>query len=154
MKIGYRIALSLLLLLPLAGAGAGASDGLVDVRSRFSVQETIDRYQAAVEKAGMKVFDRIDHAAGAAGVGLALRPTTLLIFGNPKVGSQLMLSDQRAGIDLPMKALAWRDAEGVVWLSYNPPAYLFGRHPISGKEKLRHKMEQALAHFAKAATRP
>jgi uncharacterized protein (DUF302 family) len=131
-----------------------AAEGLVDLQSQFSVQETIDRYEAAAKQAGMKIFTRVDHAAGAAGVGKPLRPTTLLIFGNPKVGTELMLSDQRAGIDLPMKALAWQDAEGLVWLSYNRPAYLFSRHNIEGRVKIQEKMTGALAKFAKAATQP
>ena len=131
-----------------------ADDGLVNLRSQFSVEKTLDRYEAAVLKAGMKVFTRVDHAKGAQKVGKRLRPTQLLIFGNPKVGTEVMSSDQRAGIDLPMKALAWEDAGGVVWLSYTSPAYLFTRFNIRNRPSIERKMSGALAKFAKAATQP
>jgi len=131
-----------------------ADVGLVNVASRFSVQETADRFVAAAEKAGLKIFARIDHAAGAASVEMSLRPTQLIIFGSPQVGTALMTSDQRAGIDLPLKALAWQDAEGRVWLSYNSPDYLFGRFGIEERAAVKEKIGGALAKLSKAATRP
>ncbi|MEJ2592142.1 MAG: DUF302 domain-containing protein [Candidatus Thiodiazotropha sp.] len=137
-----------------AAAAAHADGGLVNVPSRFSVQETADRFAAAAEQAGLKLFARIDHAAGAEKVGMPLRPTQLIIFGSPKVGTAIMTSDQRAGIDLPLKALAWQDAEGKVWLSYNSPDYLFGRFAIEDRAPVKQKITGALAKFAKAATQP
>jgi uncharacterized protein (DUF302 family) len=132
--------------------GARAETGLVNVASAFNVAETADRFAAAAEKAGLKIFARIDHAAGAAKVGQQLRPTELIIFGSPKVGTALMTSDQRIGIDLPLKALAWQDAEGKVWLSYNSPDDLFGRFAIEDRAPVKKKITGALRKFAKAAT--
>ena len=152
LKIMIRVlfALPLLLLLPIAQA----DDGLVNLRSQFDVSQTLDRFETAAKGAGLKVFARIDHAKGAKSIGKSLRPTQLLIFGSPKVGAGVMSSDQRAGIDLPLKALAWRDAEGVVWLSYTRPAYMFSRFGIDDRPKIQQNMSGALAKFAKAATQP
>jgi uncharacterized protein (DUF302 family) len=108
-----------------------ANNGLITIASTHSVKDTIDRLVADVTSKGMTVFARIDHAAGAQGVGLVLRPTELLIFGNAKGGTPLMQSHQTIGIDLPLKALAWEDAAGAVWLSYNDPAWLAARHGIA-----------------------
>ncbi|TPM36013.1 DUF302 domain-containing protein [Mesorhizobium sp. B2-3-5] len=107
-----------------------AGDGLITVQSRFGVTETINRMAEAVKRAGLRVFARIDHAAGARDVDAALRPTELLIFGNPKGGTPLMQDRQLAGIDLPVKALAWEDEEGKVWLSYNDANWIAGRHGL------------------------
>lgn len=131
-----------------------ADDGLVNVRSQHDVNQTLDRFEAAAKGAGLKIFARIDHAKGAVSVGKTLRPTQLLIFGSPKVGTGLMSSDQRIGIDLPLKALAWQDAEGVVWLSYTRPAYLLNRYGIEDRPQIEQKVSGALAKFAKAATQP
>lgn len=131
-----------------------ADDGLVNLRSQYDVKQTLDRFEAAATAAGLKVFARIDHAKGAAAVGKSLRPTQLLIFGSPQLGTDLMSSDQRVGIDLPLKALAWQDAEGMVWLSYTRPAYLLGRFGIEDRPQIEQKMSGALARFAKAATQP
>ena len=92
-----------------------SDDGLVTIASRHPVKETIDRLEAAVKAAGISVFARIDHAAGATSVGMPLRPTELLIFGNPKGGTPLMQSRQAIGLDLPLKMLAWEDGSGKVW---------------------------------------
>ncbi|MEJ2455429.1 MAG: DUF302 domain-containing protein [Candidatus Thiodiazotropha sp.] len=143
----------LLVLLMVLTWSAQADTGLVNVKSAFSVAETADRFAAAAEQAGLKIFARIDHAAGAAKVGLELRPNQLIIFGNPKVGTALMTSDPRAGIELPLKALAWQDAEGNVWLSYNSPDYLFGRFAIEDRMPVKQKITGALAKFAAAATK-
>jgi uncharacterized protein (DUF302 family) len=105
-----------------------ADNGLITSPSAHGVKETIDRLEADVKSKGMKVFARIDHAAGAKEAGLTLRPTELLIFGNAKGGTPLMQAFQTIGIDLPLKALAWEDAAGKVWLSYNAPAWLAARH--------------------------
>ncbi|MER8393512.1 DUF302 domain-containing protein [Mesorhizobium sp. M0833] len=107
-----------------------AKNGLITVQSRFGVTETIDRLVETVERAGLLVFARIDHAAGARSVETSLRPTQLLIFGNPKGGTPLMQDRQLAGIDLPVKALAWEDEQGEVWLSYNDAHWLAERHGL------------------------
>lgn len=107
-----------------------AKNGLITVQSRFGVTETIDRLVETVERAGLLVFARIDHAAGARSVETSLRPTQLLIFGNPKGGTPLMQDRQLAGIDLPVKALAWEDEQGKVWLSYNDAHWLAERHGL------------------------
>jgi uncharacterized protein (DUF302 family) len=105
-------------------------DGLVTVRSRHSVAETIDRLAAAATVAGMRVFARIDHAAGAAEVGMELRPTEVILFGHPRGGTPLMQAAQTAGIDLPLKALAWQAEDGSVWLSVNDVRWLAARHGL------------------------
>jgi uncharacterized protein (DUF302 family) len=107
-----------------------AADGVVAVKSGLAVKETIDRLETIVKEKGMTVFVRVDHAAGAAKIGKDLRPTELLIFGNPQGGTPLMQCAQSAGIDLPIKALAWQDATGQVWLGYNDLAYLAKRHEL------------------------
>ena len=129
-----------------------ANDGLVNLRSPFDVVRTMDRLEAEVVKAGLKVFARIDHAQGAASVGQSLRPTQLLIFGSPKIGTGVISSNQRAGFDLPLKALVWEDAEGAVWLSYLPPAVLFERYRINDRDQILQKMAGALSGFAKLST--
>lgn len=111
------------------------SDGLITVASRFSVSETLDRLTTALTEAGLRVFARIDHARGAEEVGLSLRPTELLLFGHPKGGTPLMQDKQTVGIDLPVKALAWEDEEGNVWLTYNEVAWLATRHGLGARSK-------------------
>ena len=106
------------------------NNGLVSVESRFGVTETIDRLVETITRAGLRVFARIDHAAGAREIGAPLRPTELLIFGHPKGGTPLMQGTQTAGIDLPIKALAWEDDQGKVWLSYNDARWLAKRHGL------------------------
>jgi uncharacterized protein (DUF302 family) len=112
------------------GAYAMAADGLTTLPSAFGAKETMDRLEAEIKATGMTVFARIDHAAGAAQVGLSLRPTEVLIFGNAKAGTPLMQSSQSIGIDLPLKVLIWEDANGKVWLSYNEPSWLAKRHGL------------------------
>jgi uncharacterized protein (DUF302 family) len=105
-------------------------DGLVTMPSGYSVPETIDRLVSVVTSRGLIVFARIDHASNAADVGMELRPTQLLIFGNPRGGTPLMQDRQTAGIDLPVKALAWEDGAGEVWLTYDDPHWLARRHGL------------------------
>jgi uncharacterized protein (DUF302 family) len=107
-----------------------AASGLTTVPSNFGPKETMDRLEAEIKAVGMTVFARVDHAAGAASVGLPLRPTELLIFGNAKAGTPLMQADQAIGIDLPLKALVYQDASGKVWLAYNDPGWLAERHGL------------------------
>jgi len=106
------------------------SPGLVSIQSGNSVKVTIDRLEAMLKNKGITVFARIDHAAAAAAVGMPLRPTELLIFGDPRAGTPLMQADQTIGIDLPLKALVWEDASGATWISYNDPVWLAQRHAL------------------------
>jgi uncharacterized protein (DUF302 family) len=129
----------------LLGLNAWASpEGLVSKPSRNSVPETMDRLVTVVQSKGMTVFARIDHAAEAEKIGLKMRPTQLLIFGNPKGGTPLMVAAPTVAIDLPFKALVWEDAGGKVWLAYNSPAYLKERHGIRGKDDAIKALETAL----------
>src|SRR5215467_5278363 len=105
-----------------------ASDGLTTLRSDFSPEETLARLEAAVQAKGLTLFARIDHAAGAAAVGLPLRPTVVVIFGNARGGTPLMQARQTVGIDLPLKALVWQDEAHETWLSYNEPEWIAARH--------------------------
>jgi uncharacterized protein (DUF302 family) len=107
-----------------------ATAGLITMPSRFAAKETMDRLEAEIRARGMTVFARVDHAAGAADVGLPLRPTELLVFGNAKGGTPLMQAEQAIGIDLPLKALVFEDTAGKVWLSYNDPHWLAQRHGL------------------------
>ncbi|MEO5692148.1 MAG: DUF302 domain-containing protein [Usitatibacter sp.] len=109
---------------------AVAADGLVAVKSPHSAKDTMNRLEDLVKQRGLNVFARIDHAAGASRIGKSLRPTELLIFGNPQGGTPLMECAQSAGIDLPLKALVWEDASSQVWLGYNDPAFLARRHGV------------------------
>jgi uncharacterized protein (DUF302 family) len=127
-------------------------DGLTTIRSRFGPKETMDRLQAEIRAKGMTVFARIDHAAGAAEVGLTLRPTELIIFGNARGGTPLMESMQTVGIDLPLKALVWEDAGGETWLSYNEPSWIAQRHNVANAEPVVSKMAAALSAISRAVT--
>ena len=104
--------------------------GLISLKSTLPVKESVDKLVHLVESKGLTVFCRVDHAAGAAAAGMQLRPTTLVIFGNAKGGTPLMQAAQTIGIDLPLKVLAWEDASGQTWLSYNDPVWLTERHGI------------------------
>ncbi len=126
-----------------------AADGVVTIPSSSSAKQTIDKLEAALKAGGATIFARVDHAAGATSAGLTLRPTELLIFGNPKGGTPLMQSQQSAGIDLPMKALAWEDAAGKTWLSYNDPTWIAKRHELSPETA---KVVEGLAAAMKGAT--
>ena len=108
-------------------------NGLGHLRSPYSVEETVRRLESALQAENLTVFARIDHSGEAAKVGLPMRPTQLIIFGSPKAGTPLMVASPTLAIDLPLKALAWEDAEGNVWLSYNRPDYLERRHDIPGE---------------------
>lgn len=127
--------------------------GLITLESSYSAAETIDRLADTVAKAGLQIFVRIDHAAGAEQVGMPLRPTQLLIFGQARGGTPLMQENQTAGIDLPLKALAWTDADGKTWLSYNDPEWFAQRHGLGEPSaQAVQAMRGALARLAGAAT--
>lgn len=137
--------------LNLAAGSSLAADGLTTVKSPHSVKATIDRFEAAAKARGLNVFLRVDHAAGAKKIGKDLRPTELLVFGNPQGGTPLMECSQTAGIDLPLKALAWQDAAGQVWLAYNDPRYLAGRHGAGECGPVVQNLAKALAGLAQEA---
>jgi uncharacterized protein (DUF302 family) len=130
-----------------------ASNGLITILSQFDPGETMKRCEAAVEARNMTVFARIDHAAGAMAVGLSLRPTELVVFGNAKGGTPLMQAAQTAGIDLPLKVLVWQDEAGATWLSYNDPGWIATRHGLDdGAAASVQAMRGALDAIARAAT--
>jgi uncharacterized protein (DUF302 family) len=110
------------------GNQATATHGLIAVKSPYAPAETMNRLEAEVKKRNLAVVSRIDHAAAAQRIGQTLRPTELLVFGNPQAGTPLMLCAQLSGIDLPMKALVWADEAGQTWLGYNDPKWLIHRH--------------------------
>jgi len=132
---------------------ASAADGLVVIRSPHSARETMNRLEAIVKDKGLNVFARIDHAAGAAKVGKTLRPTELLIFGNPQGGTPFMECAQTVGIDLPLKALVWEDASAQVWLGYNDAGFIARRHEVSACAAAA-SLARAVAAMADAAVAP
>jgi uncharacterized protein (DUF302 family) len=150
-----KMIFALIAVMCLGGVQAMAADGLITLRSSYAPKETMNRLETEVKAKGLTVFARIDHAAGAAEVGLPLPPTELLIFGNAKGGTPLMQSVQTIGIDLPLKALVWQDASGTTWLSYNDPNWLAQRHGLGHEADAPVKaMSTALDAMAKAATAP
>jgi uncharacterized protein (DUF302 family) len=146
------VAASLLVLGLIAGSAA-AADGLVSIKSPYPAKETMDRFQELVKAKGLNVFLRVDHAAGAQKVGKSLRSTELLVFGNPQGGTPLMECAQTAGIDLPLKALAWQDAAGQVWLSYNDPQYLADRHGAKDCATVVQNLRKALGGLSGEAVK-
>jgi uncharacterized protein (DUF302 family) len=147
------LAVPILALSVTVGAKAMDRDGLITIQSRYTPKETMQRLETAVKSKGMTAFAHIDHAAGAAEVGMALRPTDLLIFGSPKGGTSLMQSAQTIGIDLPLKALVWEDAKGRVWLSYNDPVWIAQRHAgAAGMQAAVQTMTGALNAIAAETT--
>jgi uncharacterized protein (DUF302 family) len=139
----------------LLGVDAMAADGLITRRSNFGPEETMKRLEAEVKAKGLTVFAHVDHAAGAAAVGLPLRPTDLLIFGNAKGGTPLMQAAQSIGIDLPLKMLVWQDADGATWVSYNDLTWLTHRHGVGEEAKpVVNALTAALDALATKATTP
>jgi uncharacterized protein (DUF302 family) len=128
-------------------------EALTTLPSSFSVRDTMSRLEAEIRAHGMQVFARIDHAAAAAGAGLTLAPTELIIFGNPRTGTPLMQIAPTAGIDLPLKALAWQDAASQSWLSYNDPTSIAERHGVgAGGDAVVERMAAILGLIARRAT--
>jgi uncharacterized protein (DUF302 family) len=126
-------------------------NGLTTIPSSFGPKETMDRLIAEIGAKGLQVFARIDHAAGAAEVGLSLRPTELIIFGNARGGTPLMEASQTTGIDLPLKVLVWQDAPGKTWLSYNEPGWIAQRHRVANADPAVSNMAAALSKIVRAA---
>lgn len=147
-----RVLIFSLFVFCLAGPAFADSD-LVTKKSANSVLETIDKLEDVLKSKGMTIFARVDHAAGAMKVGQELGPTMLLIFGNPKIGTALMSADRKIGLALPMKALAWEDEAGAVWLAYTKPDALRARYGISGRDAVFKKMTGALDNFTNVATK-
>lgn len=128
---------------------ASAAEGLVSTKSPYGVMVTMDKFESLAKEKGLTIFARIDHAAGAKKVGKTLRPTELLIFGNPQGGTPFMECGQSVGIDLPLKVLVWEDSSSQVWLGYNDPMYLAKRHGISECPVVK-KLSKALEGLAAA----
>jgi uncharacterized protein (DUF302 family) len=126
-------------------------EGLTSIQSRFDPKETMNRLVAEINATGMTVFARIDHATGAAEVGLTLRPTELIIFGNARGGTPLMQAAQTVGIDLPLKALVWEDAAGKTLISYNEPKWIVQRHDVANAQPIVTKMADLLSAMSTAA---
>jgi uncharacterized protein (DUF302 family) len=126
-----------------SGATGSARKGIVDKPRNHSVDETVQKLEAILQSKGVKLFALVDHSGEAEKVGLSMRPTKLLIFGNPKAGTPLMVAAPSAAIDLPLKILVWEDDNGKVWVSYNSAEYLKERHGLP---------EQLLANIAVVET--
>ncbi|REG82903.1 DUF302 domain-containing protein [Marinomonas pollencensis] len=133
----------------LSSFSVNATENLITYESPYSVQQTADRFASIAQSKGLNVFARIDHQKNAEGVGLSLRPTQVILFGNPKVGTPLMNCAQNMAIDLPQKALISEDAEQRVWLSFNHPEYLKVRHNIKGCDALINKVTNVLNMLGK-----
>ena len=133
-------------------AGARPTAGIVHTRSPYDVGETVDQLTGAIRAAGAKVFALVDHSGQAADVGLSLRDTKLLIFGNPRGGTPVMVAAPLAAIDLPMKLLVWQDDGGAVWMSHLDPDWLAERHGLTGDLAAPLAAPGALANRVAAAT--
>lgn len=127
-------------------------NGLVSLQSNHSVKQTADRFESMAKSQGLTLFSRIDHQKNALGAGLNLRPTEVIIFGNPKAGTPLMNCAQSVAIDLPQKVLVSEDVAGKVHLTYNQPEYLKTRHNIVGCDKVINNISMLLSSLATAAT--
>ena len=132
-------------------AFAGDVNGLIKKKSAHSVSKTLDRLEGLLKKKGITIAARWKHSEKAKGVNIPMRDTELLIFGNPKLGSHLMTSKQTVAIDLPMKAIAWKDAGGQVWIAYNDPNYIAERHGVNDRPAQLKKMSGALAKLTSKA---
>ena len=127
---------------------------VVTLPTRPSATETVERLKALLSQKKIQVFADIDHAAGAQQAGLSLRPTRLLIFGNPQAGTPLMQSRQTLGLDLPLRVLVWEDEAGKVWLTYHRPEFLAQRHHLLDHDETVKTLSAGLATLALAATSP
>jgi len=126
-------------------------EGLSTIPSQFGPKETMDRLEAEIRASGLTIFARIDHAAGADDVGLILRPTEVIIFGNARGGTPLMQSAQTAGIDLPLKAVVWEDASAKTWISYNEPCWIAQRHGVADAQTAVNTMADLLGALSRKA---
>ena len=129
-------------------------EGMVYKKSANSVEKTLDRMETILKEKGVAIIARVEHSQSAKKLNIELRPTALLIFGNPQLGSHFFTSHQSAGIDLPLKVLAWQDEKGQVWIAYNDPQYIAKRHGIADREEIVKKMTGALDKFTEFAIKP
>jgi uncharacterized protein (DUF302 family) len=146
-------------LLVMSSSQAFAGGGLITKASRYSVQETIERFEAAIKSkaaGGWMIFSRIDHAAAAKNAGLEMRPRTVIVFGNPKAGTPQMIKSATLAIDLPMKALVWQDDQDKVWLTYNSSQYsaaeIYPRHGLAVPDEAAKTLENFLADVSDRST--
>jgi uncharacterized protein (DUF302 family) len=148
-----RLIVSLITVAALPLLATLAKAELIKVESPYSVQETADRFVAIAEEKKLKVFARIDHAKGAKSVNLELRPTELIIFGNPMAGTPAIQAEQSMGLSLPLKVLAWQDEAGKVWLGYDTPASEFSARGLPADHPVAQKMTEALKGLTGAAVK-
>jgi len=144
----FLIAMAMLLALSMP---AKAADELTVKPSKYPIKETLDRLTAALDEKGITPVARIDHAAAAEAAGLELKPTEILLFGNPKLGTPLMQANRHIAIDLPMKVMVWEDDAGKVWIGYTMPETLKARYNIDGQDDVLKTMAGALEAFTSAA---
>ena len=135
----------------LAFSGLSYADGIITKTSTHNVKDTLDKLESIVTGKGFKVVARVNHAKAAEMSGQSLNPTEVLIFGNPKVGTALMKSNQAIGLDLPIKVIAWEDDNGVVKIAYNDPSWMVSRYGIADRDEVVKKMTGALSKFTDAA---
>ncbi len=121
-----------------------ADNGLIQLKSPYSIQQTTDKLISILKGKGMTIFAQINHSSGAKKVNIELAPTQVIIFGNPKIGSLLMQCQRTIAIDLPQKALIWRDANAQVWVTYNDAEYLAKRHHMNNCHGVVEKVKKAL----------
>lgn len=145
-----RLMMTLLVALALP-VSAAAGDELTTKPSKYAVKETVDRLTKALKDKGITPAARIDHAAAAKAAGLELKPTEVLLFGNPKLGTPLMQSNRHVAIDLPMRILIWEDDAGKVWIGYTPPAALKTRYKLDGRDEVLKTLADALDAFTNEA---
>jgi uncharacterized protein (DUF302 family) len=132
--------------------GTKANNGIWSISSNFSVDETLERLKRTLQEKGVMIFAIVDHSGEADKVGLKMPPTKLVIFGNPKAGTPLMLAAPSIAIDLPLKMLIWQDGQGEVWVSYNGPEYLLERHGLP--QSFLQNIAVVVTLAAAASTRP
>ncbi len=147
-------AAALCVLALIATPAAAQTGSLVTKKSAHDVAKTVERLEAAIKSRGAAIVAKVDHAAAAKANGLELRPTVVVLFGNPKLGTPLMQSAQTAGLDLPMKILVWQDSSGAVQLAYQAPAALGAAHGIKDRDAVLNTMAGALAAIADEAAKP
>lgn len=146
----FKVA-TILLSASLCSLSASAEDSIIRLSSQHSVSKTADQFVTTIQEKGFNVFARVDHKANAEKVGMELRPTQVVIFGNPKVGTKLMQCSQEVAIDLPQKALIYEDKQGKTWIAYNNPMYLKDRHGMKGCDQVLAKINGVLNNMASQA---
>jgi len=145
-----KILVTLVFILSLSSISS-ANENLISIKSSHSVAKTADKFEKIAKSKGMKIFAKINHTKGAKSINEKLRPTQLIIFGNPKAGTPLMQVNQTIGIDLPLKVLFWQDKNNETWISYYKPKSIIASHNITNKEKIANKMTNILKTFTQKA---